>query len=90
MCLIGVIDCFETVLDFCEIDQDNCDTSSGVYKHMDFTSYEDFKIKEFLDEDRIIIMQKPQLAVVHANNTLQQYPDRWVLKRINPWLIAMS
>jgi len=42
---------------------------------MDFTSYEDFKIKKFLDEDRIIIMQKPRLAVEHANNTLQRHPD---------------
>ena len=52
----------ESNIDYCEKDNDMCD-EYGVYRNIDYTSYEDFALRDKLDDDYSIIRKRPKLAL---------------------------
>ena len=71
---IAVSTC-ETEFDYCMKDSTLCD-DDGLYKHIAVTSYEDFVIREKLDDDYKEIGTRPKLALEKTENTLGIYPNR--------------
>ena len=48
--------------DYCLVDDSRCD-EYGVYKFLDFTSYEDFLIRDRLDDDIELTFTRPLFAL---------------------------
>ena len=67
--------CFVLADDYCLVDEARCD-EYGVYRYMDFTSYEDFLIRDRLDDEIELTTTRPALALKKANITFQNYSDR--------------
>ena len=65
----------ESVPDYCEKDKDMCN-QDGVYKHIAVTSYEDYAIRDKLDEDYGLIGISPKVALKETEKTLEKYPNR--------------
>ena len=63
--------------DYCEMDRDRCD-DEGVYKYMGVTNYDDYAIRDILDDDFELIEIRPKLAVKKTEKTLNKYPNRSV------------
>ena len=61
--------------DYCKKDQDRCD-DDGVYEYIAVTNYEDYKIRDTLDDDFELISIRPKLAFKKTEKTLQKYPNR--------------
>ena len=61
--------------DYCLVDEARCD-EYGVYRYMDFTSYEDFLIKDRLDDEIELTSTRPVLALKKANKTFHNYSNR--------------
>jgi hypothetical protein len=61
--------------DYCKKDQDRCD-NDGVYKYIGVTNYEDYEIRDRLDDDLEFIKIRPKLALKKIEKTLQMYPNR--------------
>ena len=62
--------------DYCQVDDSRCD-EYGVYKYLDFTSYEDFLIRDRLDDDIEVTFTRPVFALKKANKTLKSY-SKWI------------
>ena len=61
--------------DYCEKDRDRCD-DEGVYKYMGLTNYDDYAIKDRLDDDYALIGIRPKLGMKKTKKTLNKYPNR--------------
>ena len=61
--------------DYCKKDQDRCD-DDGVYKYIAVTNYEDYEIRDRLDDEFELIGIRPKLALKKTEKTLQKYPNR--------------
>ena len=63
--------------DYCEKDRDRCD-SEGIYKYIGVTNYDDYAIRDKLDDDLELIGIRPKLALKKTEKTLNTYPLRYV------------
>ena len=61
--------------DYCEKDKDMCN-ENGFYKHIAMTSYEDYAIRDKLDDDNELISIRPTLALKKTEKALAKYPKR--------------
>ena len=61
--------------DYCEKDNHMCD-NNGLYEHIAMTSYEDYAIRDKLDEDYEFISLRPRLALKKTEKTLEKYENR--------------
>ena len=75
VCFIAFSTC-ESAPDYCEKDNAMCD-EDGVYKHIAVTSYEDYAIRDKLDDDHELIGIRPRAALKKTDKTLAKYPNRW-------------
>ncbi|XP_023327397.1 uncharacterized protein LOC111700650 [Eurytemora carolleeae] len=60
---------------YCEIDGENCDKKSQVYKNIMFTDFQDFKIRERLDGDLAKLRNKMPDAEEAIIKTLNEHPN---------------
>ena len=65
----------ESAKDYCDNDSDRC-REDGVYKYLAVTSYDDYVIRDRLDDDFELIDIRPKLALKKSEKTLKQYPNR--------------
>ena len=61
--------------DYCEVNSERCD-EHGTYKYHGVTSFEDFNIKDQLDDDFELIKLRPKLALKRTEKTLTENPKR--------------
>ena len=61
--------------DYCEVNSERCD-EDGIYKYHKITSFEDFNIKDRLDDDFELIKLRPILAFKRIEKTLEENPKR--------------
>ena len=61
--------------DYCEKDNHMCD-NNGLYEHIAMTSYEDYAIRDKLDDDNELISIRPTLALKKTEKALAKYPKR--------------
>ena len=66
----------ESYVDYCMKDKAMCD-DDGVYKHIAVNSYEDFVIRDKLDDDYKQISKRPKLALKKTEKMLAKHPNRW-------------
>ena len=85
VCFIAFSTC-ESAPDYCEKDNAMCD-EDGVYKHIAVTSYDDYAIRDKLDDDHELIGIRPRAALKKTNQTLAKYPNRWDTNFIRTFLL---
>ena len=61
--------------DYCEVNSERCD-KHGTYKYHGVTSFEDFNIKDRLDDDFELIKLRPKLAFKRTEKPLKENPKR--------------
>ena len=60
--------------DYCKVDRSRC-TKEGIYRYKWATGYDDFVIRDILDDDVETIQSEPWLAAHKSNETLIKYPN---------------
>merc|ERR1712106_1124145 len=70
--------------DYCKVDRSRC-TKEGIYRYKWATGYDDFVIRDILDDDVETIQSEPWLAAQKSNETLIKYPNspRAILNQLN-------
>ena len=66
---------FSVDTDFCNVDKARC-SKEGIYQYKWATGYEDFILRDLLDDDVETVKTDPMLALEKANNTLLKHPYR--------------
>ena len=77
-CVLCVSVCLSVTLehDYCMLDGDKCDQQAGVYRQIGLTSYEDWNIRDKLDEDLEFIKIRPRVALKKIEKTLRTFQHR--------------
>ena len=61
--------------DYCNVDGTRCD-KDGIYKYKWVTGYQDFIVRDIMDDDLELISTEPDQALNRTMNTLERYPNR--------------
>ena len=61
--------------DYCNVDNTRCN-KEGIYQYKWATGYEDFILRDLLDDDVETVKTDPMLALEKAINTLLKHPYR--------------
>merc|ERR1712106_252009 len=62
------------VTDYCAVDIERCD-KNGIYKYMWLGAYEDFVIRDMLDDQLVNIISEPMLALERSQQMIETFPN---------------
>merc|ERR1711892_494871 len=79
------------VTDYCAVDMERCD-KNGIYKYMWLGAYEDFVIRDMLDDQLVNIISEPMLALERSQQMIEPFPNssRALLNQIEVVRYLMS
>merc|ERR1711892_1255865 len=79
------------VTDYCAADMERCD-KNGIYRYMWLGAYEDFVIRDMLDDQLVNIIAGPMLALERSQQMIETFPNssRALLNQIEVVRYLMS
>ena len=66
--------------DYCKVNMGRCD-KDGIYKYKWLTGYEDFVIRDLVDDQLENILAEPMTALQRSRDMLKTFPNRYTISQ---------